>query len=287
MDAVGEKIVPSVQNIHSPLIKMTVRTMRTLLIDGDIVVYQVAAAAEVPIHWGDGLWTLHADENSAIEALNNKLLEYKEILKADNMVVALSDKVNFRYSVYGQYKSNRKNKRQPMLREQLKQYVLDYYDSFLRPGLEGDDVLGILATSDVIIKADEKIIVSEDKDMRTIPCLFVNMRTYKESGVESISTNEAAYWHMYQTLTGDTADGFPGCAGCGPVTAKKILGDDPGEWTYEIMWPKVVKAYVKKKLGEEFALQMARVARICQRDDYDFQNKEVILWSPPEIAKQQ
>jgi DNA polymerase-1 len=47
------------------------------------------------------------------------------------------------------------------------------------------------------------------------------------------------------------------------------------------MWPKVVEAYAKKALSEDVALQMARIARICQRDDYDYKRKEVILWTPP------
>ena len=253
---------------------------RLLLVDGDIVVYQAAAVAEKPIHWGDGLWTLHADENEARASVDRRLAEYMETLEADGMILSLSDKTNFRYNVYPEYKSNRKDKRQPMLREQLKQYCLDNYETFLRPGLEGDDVLGILATSPVIVKAQEKIIVSEDKDMRTIPGLYCNFKKYAEDGVRTITENEATWWHMTQTLTGDTADGYPGLPGCGPKGAEKILGTDPAEWTYAIMWPKVVEAYGKKHLSEDVALQMARISRICQRDDYNFSEKRVILWKP-------
>lgn len=256
------------------------KSKRSLLIDGDIVVYQVAASLETPIHWGDGLWTLHADENVARSVVDAKLAEYMETLEGDRMILALSDTKNFRYDVYPAYKSHRIGKRQPMLREQLKQYCIDSYETFLRPGLEGDDVLGILATSPVIIKATEKIIVSEDKDMRTIPGLYCNFKKYQEQGILTISENEAAWWHMTQTLTGDTADGYPGCPGCGPKGAEKVLGTDHEEWTYPIMWPRVVEAYAKKNLSEDVALQMARIARICQRDDYDFTRKEVILWTP-------
>ena len=36
--------------------------MTILLVDGDIVAYKAATASETPVHWGDGLWTLHAYE---------------------------------------------------------------------------------------------------------------------------------------------------------------------------------------------------------------------------------
>ena len=34
---------------------------KVLLIDGDILLYQIALNNEVDTHWGDGLWTLHCD----------------------------------------------------------------------------------------------------------------------------------------------------------------------------------------------------------------------------------
>jgi len=48
-------------------------TKRTLLIDGDIIAYQVASSIETPIHWGDDMWTLHSDANEGIEKVQNQL----------------------------------------------------------------------------------------------------------------------------------------------------------------------------------------------------------------------
>ena len=36
--------------------------MTKFLVDADIVAFKAATAAEQPINWGDGLWTLHAYE---------------------------------------------------------------------------------------------------------------------------------------------------------------------------------------------------------------------------------
>ena len=155
------------------------------------------------------------------------------------------------------------------------EYAHERYKAFERPDLEGDDVLGILATSPVIVKG-EKVIVSLDKDLKTIPGLICDMR--EPITIQEITEEEADYNHMYQTLVGDTADGYPGCPGIGPVSATKLLADVPR--TYADMWPAVVKAYEKKGLSEEVALVQAQIARICRRDDYDFKKKEVILWTP-------
>jgi DNA polymerase-1 len=248
---------------------------RTLLIDGDILAYRVTAAAETPIDWGNDLWTLHADLSDCRDNLDRQIAMYLEELKADDIILAFSPPKNFRYRIYPQYKSHRQGKRKPVTYIPLKEYAHERYKTFERPDLEGDDVLGILATSPVIVKG-EKVIVSLDKDLKTIPGLICDMR--EPITIQEITEEEADYNHMYQTLVGDTADGYPGCPGIGPVSATKLLADVPR--TYADMWPAVVKAYEKKGLSEEVALVQAQIARICRRDDYDFKKKEVILWTP-------
>lgn len=246
---------------------------RTLLIDGDILAYRVTAAAETPIDWGNDLWTLHADLSDCRDNLDRQIAMYLEELKADDIILAFSPPKNFRYRIYPQYKSHRQGKRKPVTYVPLKEYAHERYKTFERPDLEGDDVLGILATSPVIVKG-EKVIVSLDKDLKTIPGLICDMR--EPITIQEITEEEADYNHMYQTLVGDTADGYPGCPGIGPVSATKLLADVPR--TYADMWPVVVKAYEKKGLSEEVALVQAQIARICRRDDYDFKKKEVIPW---------
>lgn len=252
------------------------RTHRTLLIDGDILVYRISAASETPIDWGGDFWTLHSDFAQCREYLDGQIENYLEVLKADSVVLAFSPKRNFRYRVYPQYKANRQGKRKPITYVPLKQYAFDKYETFQRPDIEGDDILGILATSPVIIKG-EKVIVSLDKDLKTIPGLICDMREPYE--IREVSQEAADYMHMYQALCGDTADGYPGCPGIGPKSAEKLLSTVPH--TYQAMWPVVLKAYKDKGLSEEVALVQAQIARICRRDDYDFKKKEVIIWQPP------
>ncbi|MBA8799246.1 DNA polymerase-1 [Agrobacterium sp. RC10-4-1] len=242
---------------------------RTLLIDADVVAYQAAAVCEKATDWGDGYWTWHADENEAkakvLEAIDRTMAE----LGGTAIKLCLTDSEgNFRFGVLPSYKGNRKGTKKPLVLKAIKQWLIDEHDAYFRPGLEGDDCMGILATANII--KGEKVIVSIDKDMKTIPGLFVHRL---EDGIMEISEAEADYWHLYQTLTGDTTDGYAGCPGVGPKKAEALLGDDPS-------WATVVKAFEKAGLTEADALQQARVSRILRASDYDFKKKEPILWTP-------
>jgi DNA polymerase-1 len=253
----------------------------TLLIDGDIFIYQIASKAETPVDWGDGQWTLSADFDIAKQELDDYLAKLQSTLDAHDTVVAIKDSQNWRRTVLSTYKAHRDNVREPMLRKPLMQHVRDTYRVFSRPTLEGDDVLGILATSEKIIKG-RKIVVSIDKDMKQIPGEHYNPKTEEHF---TVLPANADYWHMVQTLTGDATDGYKGCPGVGPKSAERILVQTGGgvadNWVRDWYWPRIIEAYEAKGLTEADALVQARVARICRNTDYDFTKKEVILWNPP------
>lgn len=261
---------------------------RVLLIDADILVYQVASAAEVPIEWDEDFWTLHSDFDAAKQRLDGQIAHLTDRLESADMVFALTtmDR-NFRKDIYPLYKSNRKKVRKPLVWAPLRDYLKATRIVFERPGLEGDDCLGILATKSGPLQpgwpdSTEKVLVSIDKDFKTVPCNYYDMN-HPEKGVQVITEGEADYWHMYQTLTGDNTDGYPGCPGIGPKYAVKVLepANLPTGFSVGVAWPKVVAAYVKAGLGEEVAIQQARCARILRACDYYFKEKKPKLWTPP------
>lgn len=256
----------------------------TALIDADTLVYAAALSSERAIHWGDELYTLHSYFDEALVRFNDLLEGIKEGTKCDEVVMALSDgdtKGRFRMAILPTYKNNRKAVRRPVVYAALREWVHKTFTCYERPTLEGDDVLGILATDNTIIKG-RKIIVSIDKDLKTIPGELFNYDR-PERGIVTVTEEQADYWHLYQTLTGDTTDGYAGCPGAGPVKATAILGAIEDFNGVAAAWPKVVNAYAKAGLGEEHALTMARVARILRASDYDFKKKEVILWNPASL----
>ncbi|MDO8839660.1 MAG: hypothetical protein Q7V31_12105 [Parvibaculum sp.] len=277
--------------------------MRTVLIDGDIAAFRIAVAAERAVKWNDNLWTLHAEEQPAIARLHDNIAFIVNACDADAAIVALTDTENFRYGILPTYKGNRKDVRKPMLLPTLRQVLIDDYSAMVRPGLEGDDILGIVSTSSVICKG-ERIIWSLDKDMYTIPGLFC--RSVTENGkaiITDVSEADADRFHLFQTLTGDATDGYSGCPGVGPKAANEILDEpllyEPFEKTITrgknkgttqtvweptracSTWEAVVSQYRRAGLSEGVALQNARVARILRAADYNFKKKEPILWNPP------
>lgn len=260
---------------------------RALLIDGDIVAYKAAFHTERPINWGDGTWGLSADEEEAGTYADNLIESWAEDLSADRVIVCLSDpKENWRKEILPTYKAPRGNVRKPVLLDWLRNdYMEGNYETFRRPTLEADDVMGILstATNGAGLKGFERIIVSEDKDMKTIPGLLLNPRDLKGGikavdALQHITVQDADASHWMQTLCGDQVDNYTGCPGVGEKTATKILA---AAWeTGTSLWAAIVETYAKRDLDEDFALTQARVARICRASDYDFKRKEVILWNP-------
>lgn len=245
-----------------------------LLIDGDVLVYQIGLAAERPIDWGDGLWTLHADFNECRETLISRVETLIETLGAEEVRFALScpTESGYRRELCPTYKLNRKETRKPVIHAPLRQYLLDNHDTILRPRLEADDILGILATQPT---DERRILVSIDKDFHGVPCLFYRTNSDNPEVVE-VSPESAQRFHAIQTLMGDRVDGYQGIPGVGQKTAEKILADvNPAAF-----WPTIKKAYADAGLSENIALLNARMARILQHGDYNTETGDIKLWTP-------
>lgn len=287
--------------------------MRTLLIDGDTFVFTAASAQEYETKWSDWLWTLHADMQAGLHQLDDMIAGIVEGLQADKVIVALTDTLNWRKLVLPSYKFNRVAKRKPVIYAPLREHVQQNYETYMRPTLEGDDVLGILATR-IAPDLGERIIVSIDKDFQSIPCRLYNYGKAQkamldfpelthEECLQSITVEQADRFHMLQTLAGDVTDGYPGCPGVGMVNAERLLdaglvlephdhvmksgprkGEAEVKWEPGVAgtpWEVVCSVYARAGLSEEVALQNARVARICRASDYRFHEQEVKLWLPP------
>lgn len=236
---------------------------RTLLVDGDIVAYKAATVAESPIDWGDGLWTLHAQEKDVIVNMVSFMEQIKEASGCNKIITCLSGDNLYRKDVAPYYKANRKGTRKPMLLNFAKKYLSDNYNGKVEDKLEADDLLGILGSSDA-----NTVIWSADKDLLTIPAYHL-----LDGKVVEILEDEADYHFLYQTLVGDSTDNYKGCPTVGDKKANKLLEDNGATWET------VVDAFAKQNLSELVAIENARLARILRSGEYNFETKEVKLWA--------
>ena len=248
--------------------------MTTLLIDGDVFVFRCAYSAQEQVDWGNGLISSWVNTFQAQANLKRTLNTLKEKLNADDMIIALSSPISFRKTLEPSYKENRLFREPLLAYKTLREFIKKSYASQELSGLEGDDVLGILATSP---EQKDTIIISLDKDLQQIAGKHYNIDK-PDQGITAVTSHQATLFFYTQVLTGDTTDGYSGCPGVGPKSAAKILQDVT---THFEAWQRIVQAYEKAGLTEDNALLQARLARILRYGEYSL-SKGPRLWIPPQ-----
>lgn len=262
-----------------------------LLIDADFVLYRACAAAErvasFPNEAGHIIDIINCSRDEAKDNFLGDVEGYVKKLFADEAILIFSGPNNFRKTLWPLYKANRASTRKPVSYWQVIEDIKAQgdYRVVSEDCLEGDDYIGILATRPSPIR---RVIVSEDKDMMTLP----NTEIYRQGDLVEIDEEEADRFWMHQTLMGDATDGYKGCPGIGTVGADKVLAQG-GE-----RWENILQAYRKGcrdkpnaladaqiETPEDLALINARLARILRHADWDSEKREPILWTPKETSK--
>ena len=235
-----------------------------LLIDMDYIVYKCCAATETEIDFGEDLIIVTSNFSDAYKCVKRDLEKIQNELGAfDDLILFFTSPNNFRKKILPEYKGHRQRKKPCGFKRVINNLKLEYR-VILKDTLEADDALGMYAT-----KYPGNIIVSPDKDMRQIPG-----RLYDFKETVDITPEDGARWHLIQTLAGDNTDGYAGVPGIGVKKAMKIF-EEKG-----YTWRTVVETFEEKDMTEEDALVNARLARILTTDDYDYERKEPILWTP-------
>lgn len=288
---------------------LKVGTKYIIVLDGDWLVFQAMSAAQVETDWGDDVWTLECDHAKAWEILTENINAYltrRKAWKGAAVVMAFTDIVNWRKTLVDPtYKENRKASRKPVGYRDFVTRVMAHSDwiSVCEPELEGDDVMGIIGSNPAQFGAQHAVLVSCDKDFKTIPyCEFLWCTTGE---ILNHELGEADWWHMYQTVKGDITDGYGGIPGWGEtaegyledpyklVRTESILksGKNKGQtkiqWVRheledgEILWDGIVSLGAKAGMTEEEVKAQARMARILRDTDYDIESQTITLWEPP------
>ena len=221
---------------------------RTILVDGDIVVYRCAFAAEHTVYTladPDGRQILgvfnsaadlkayikerefdHGDyvveTEKVIEPLSHALANVQSVMsrileQGNRNIVFLSQGKCYRdrLATLKVYKGNRKDAPRPFHYDAVRTFLMEHYDTRIVNELEADDALAMM-------QSDDTVIASIDKDLLQVPGLHYNW-VKEESYV--VSPEVGLKKKYMQVLTGDTTDNIPGIFRLGEVGARKLLAD--------------------------------------------------------------
>lgn len=252
---------------------------RTLIVDGDIELFQIGRVTEDITDFGD-IQLESFDKEASIRLLDNKLesISKQTGYELNEIVFAISSETNFRKKHFPTYKSNRKNIRKPLGLKFMRQYVLDNMDKYqtvMLEDFEADDVMGMYGTAPKEEVGDIAI-YSMDKDLFTIP---VKQWCFKKNKFIKPSKLESLRFLYTQVLTGDTVDGYSGCPKIGKVKAKKAL--DGCNTEYELLKQCHILYY--KEYGQDAKsklLYQIGQARITHRMDADMLMKYDLTYDP-------
>lgn len=160
----------------------------------------------------------------------------------------------FRRKLDPAYKAHRDGRESPPMLERAREYLIEVHNAITHPHLEADDLIGLACT-----QRDDTchIAVTQDKDAATVPMFWYNHRKdiFAETQPEQALRNL-----MIQVLVGDTADGYKGCPGIGPVKANKLIGESTHRG-----WQKIFRAYLKKGLKRADLQRTYILAKILRR----------------------
>jgi 5'-3' exonuclease len=256
------------------------------LLDADIILYQAAQVGTTKVDWGDEGCMDVTNVSRALDAAVSIVHSWTKRAGCKTPWLIFSDrsgpKCTFRYRLHPIYKDTRESEKPPSYGD-VSKALKNTFTHRTVGGLEGDDLMGLLATGD---GGNKYVVVSTDKDMKTLPVRQLNPY-YDDNVVFRQTLLEADRFWMYQTLVGDTIDNYKGCPGVGDKTATAALKDCKN---LDQMWDVVIdlyeaqfkKATYREKFlldsPEDEALLNARFARILRHGD--FQSGKIKLWHP-------
>ena len=162
--------------------------------------------------------------------------------------------------------------------------------------------MGVIASNPSAFGARKAVIISCDKDFKTIPnCDFLWCTT---GNILTQTEESADWWHLFQTIKGDITDGYSGIAGWGdtaedflnnpfitePKTSVLKSGKNKGQevtkWVkrdpepHETLWDCIKSIGAKAGMTEEDVIKQGQMARILRFNEYNFIDKEIYLWRP-------
>lgn len=260
------------------------------LIDGDLAIYRATVGAQTTIDTGDGLGVTDiVDKEQAARAAYKTIKDWTKRSGCSTAIVCLSSGDNFRKKIYPQYKANRTSEKPAAYHYAIEQIATEY-KLYRQPGLEADDLMGTVGTSE----AGQFVIVSTDKDMRTIPGIVFNPDKDRRPRPIKLALADQAW--MGQTMMGDGVDGYGGIPGVGEVISREIMlnphrlikrpnkrAKSGFSWKKGepcSLWQSMCDYAEKGGMVLDELIVQAQLSRILRNGEFDQEARVVKLWTP-------
>jgi 5'-3' exonuclease len=246
------------------------------IIDGDVVAYHSCGSRaydpEGRKYIGKKTFTPEEDAaylEAAWKRCKELMIELQEICFADKFKSAVRSPINFRDTLFPDYKRHRKDKPPHQFVPTIRQRMIDNGLAVEAVGMEADDYLRIWQQECVAI-GEPYIICTIDKDLKCIPGKQYLMHKKK---FLVVSPEEATRFYYEQLLKGDPTDNIKAIPGCGPVMAENLLKEcqteeefrttvmqayqaafGPDEWEKELILTGHLIT-LRKTINDEFSLK--------------------------------
>ena len=174
------------------------------LVDADIIAYRCAAAGE------------EDDLSDVLMSTENFIKDMYRRINLGKYIFFLTGSNNFRHdvAVTKPYKGNRKDVAKPKHLYDVRDFLVEHFNSMVIDGFEADDALA----SARYRYGEQSVILTIDKDLYQIPGYHYN---FVKDERYLVSAVEACYNLWKQVVTGDSTDNIPGLAGVGEAKFDK------------------------------------------------------------------
>lgn len=234
------------------------------LIDADELIYKAVTTPIKTLNEAEEVETHDIEDFSdAVFNLKSFLTAWTEASGATDVVLCFScqDRKLYRKHFYPAYKANRQSEK-PKWYWELIEHAKENYEWVEEPGLEADDLLGVLHTGIY----HDSIIVSSDKDMNTIPGQrYSPYHNEKYDVSEYMATTN---W-LIQAVTGDSSDGYSGIQGIGKKRADDLLSAPRLAKSPELLCDHIFKLFRSRGQSREEAIGNLICARILRFSDIE------------------
>lgn len=218
--------------------------MSSIIVDADSILFKAAIVANN-----------QSDVRSNIKAA---LKEIERECFMGEMKIAVKGKGNFRYSVYPEYKSNRKDLDQKV-KDRINyghKFIREKYGAVMAHGMEADDLVSIWCWE--CINTEEPFVLAHiDKDLDQIPGSHFN---YNKKTHYNVTPEDGYKFLCKQWVMGDSTDGIPGISGMGPKKSEKFLEGIP----VESLENRIRQLYKSNSHSEEYCNQMYHMVYMLQ-----------------------